>query len=182
MTTTARERRRRGRPPLWSLAAALLAAGSLVAAGGQLRTAGATPLPVWPWTATITSSRVAGLHVGEEVDLIHLDNITMEDIGGDVVGQASLHVVAGRNPGASPGRVSLIGCGATISGPVVATSVLSWAPTRLVAGLQGQVTVTLGHRYDLLLLTGSAAAASILATVPRIVPLVPSPVSPRTTS
>ncbi len=97
-TTTTREQKRRWRPRFWLFAAALLVAGSLVVTGGQLPTAGATPLPVWPYTATITSSSVAALHVGEEVDLIHLDNITMEDIDARVVGQATFHVVATPSP------------------------------------------------------------------------------------
>ena len=225
-------------PPLLCLA---------VGAGGTIlaRRPGLLP-PAWAYTATVTTSSVPGLTVGGTYDLIHLVNLTLEDLGASVVGKATLHVnvarspyaclngstvnvfgydgqlflhnglqgaqctygtweiapasitspdqvptissagvafspivspptpyarllVAGRRLGTSPGTVSLIGYSATTAGPVVSTSVLSWAPTGVVAGLRGHVT--LGHLYDALLFTSSGAAASVLLRVPRIVPL-----------
>ena len=91
-----------GRPTLRHLAVpllgAVLAAGSRMAVAVEVPAATATPLSIWPYTATITSSSAAGLQAGEQVDLIHLDNMTMEDIGARVVGQASLHVEAAPSP------------------------------------------------------------------------------------
>ena len=224
-------------PPLLCLA---------VGAGGTIlaRRPGLS-LPSWAYTATVTASSVSGLSVGATYDLIHLVNLTLEDLGAPVVGTATLHVNVARSPYAclngstvnvfgydgqyflhdglqgaqctygtweiapasitspaqvptitsaavafspivsppmpyarllvagrllgSPGTASLIGYSATTAGPVVSTKVLSWAPTRVAAGLQSHVV--LGHLYDALLFTSTGAAASILVRVPRIVPL-----------
>lgn len=236
-------------PPLVCLA---------VGAGGTIlaRRPGA-PLATWPYTATVTAASVPALTIGRTYNLIHLVNLTLEDLGAAEVGRATLHVnvavspytclkgstvnvfrydgqfflhnglegsqcvygtweiapaaitspaqvplltaasvafspivrppapyarllVAGRHLGPAPGNVSLIGYSATTSGPVVATRAMSWATTRVVAGLLGHVT--LGHLYDVLLISNSGAAASRLVRVPRIVPLALSPVSLPTTS
>ncbi len=54
---------------------------------GTASSAATLPTP-WPYTATVTS----GPDAGETVHLLHLDNLTLEDLGASVVGQATLHV------------------------------------------------------------------------------------------
>ena len=66
--TTAREWRRGRWPPFLPIAAALLTAGSLAAAGSPYLAASASALPAWSYTATISSSSVAGLHAGEVIE------------------------------------------------------------------------------------------------------------------
>jgi photosystem II stability/assembly factor-like uncharacterized protein len=206
----------------------------------------ATPVSSFAYRATVSASSTPSLVVGRSYNLIHLVNVTLEDLGATVVGRAILHInkagtpyaclngssinlfhfagqyflhnglqgaqciygtweiapaalaspaqapvitsaavafgplmrppapsarlmVTGRNLGVSPGSAVLIGYSATSSGPVVGTSVISWAPSRVVAGLRGRVT--LGQIYDVLLFTRSGAASSILVRVPRIIPL-----------
>ena len=80
---------RRGLLPL----SALVTSVSLVA-GGQAGMQDAGAAPLWPYTATLT----AGPRAGQTVGLIHLDNITMEDIAARVVGTATLHVGVAGSP------------------------------------------------------------------------------------
>ncbi|GEM_PF-6822296 len=51
----------------------------------------------WPYTATVTSSSTSGLAVGQVYDLVHLVNLTLEDVG-KVAGQAALHVNVASSP------------------------------------------------------------------------------------
>ena len=81
----------RGRPAL--LAALVASALFFVSASaGTAHATGATPL--WPYTATVTS----GPGSGQTVNLAHLNNITMEEIGARVVGTATLHVGVAGSP------------------------------------------------------------------------------------
>ena len=77
----------------------LLLLGALVSSvsllvGGQAGIQDAAAAPLWPYTATLT----AGPRAGQTVGLVHLDNITMEDIGARVVGAATLHVGVAGSP------------------------------------------------------------------------------------
>src|SRR5579875_183044 len=91
-----------GRSWGWQLVLATVSAlfltASLAGVAIEVRNVGATSLLIWPYSATITSSRVPRLRVGEVVNLVQLNNITMEDLGAGVVGDASLHVAAKPSP------------------------------------------------------------------------------------
>ena len=83
------------RRSLTAITVASLAAGLGVAsaAGPAVPSAAAAPVP-WPYTATVTS----GPDAGQTVHLLHLVNLSLEDLGANVVGQATLHVNVASSP------------------------------------------------------------------------------------
>ena len=77
-----------------ALLAALVASAFFFfgAPAGTAHAAGATP--PWPYTATVTS----GPGRGQTVNLAHLNNISLEQLGARVVGTATLHVGVAGSP------------------------------------------------------------------------------------
>ncbi|MDA8292054.1 MAG: putative Ig domain-containing protein [Actinomycetota bacterium] len=95
MHTTLLNRRSPARRRLLAVAAASLAAGpALVSVGGASASRVAMAVAYWPFTATVTS----GPDAGQTVHLRHLANLTLEDLGAKVVGQATLHVNVASSP------------------------------------------------------------------------------------
>ena len=78
--------------------ASALVASTFLLASAQAGTARAAERPpLWPYTATVSSTSASGLTTGKTYDLIHLLNLTMEDIG-TMAGQATLHVNLAGSP------------------------------------------------------------------------------------
>ncbi len=77
-----------------AVAATSLVAGLGFASAATSAVPGAAATVPWPFSATVTS----GPDAGQTVHLLHLVNLTLEDVGANVVGQATLHVTAASSP------------------------------------------------------------------------------------
>jgi len=83
--------------------------------------------------------------------------------------QAASVVVSGRGFGRLTGTVLLIGQSAVASGPVIKTTVRTWAPGTVVAVPRAALSPDVP--YDVLLFTNVGAAATTALRMPRIIPL-----------